>query len=191
MNTLELAVGKYKKRLWVVDDFYENPYEVRNYALRQEYEKESSWYKGRRTTTQHYIPGTIEAIESIMGHKITEWSSHGMCGRFQFCTPEDPVVYHWDSQSWAGMVYLTPNAPFQTGTSFYAHNSGIRHESDENSYSAFLGGYFDKTQFNLVDTVGNVFNRLVLFDAKCIHAASEYFGTNIQNSRLFHIFFFD
>ena len=43
----------------------------------------------------------------------------------------------------------------------------------------------------LVDKVGNVFNRLVLFDAKCIHAATEYYGTNISDSRFFQLFFFD
>jgi hypothetical protein len=43
----------------------------------------------------------------------------------------------------------------------------------------------------LVGTTGNVFNRLVLFDAKCIHSANEYFGTTKENSRLFHLFFFD
>ena len=52
-------------------------------------------------------------------------------------------------------------------------------------------GFYDKTKFELVDTAGNVFNRLVLFDAKCIHSANEYFGTNLTNSRLFHLFFFD
>jgi hypothetical protein len=89
------------------------------------------------------------------------------------------------------MVYLTPNAPYQCGTSFYAHESGVRHESDPNSDQAFAGGFYDKTKFKLVDVVGNIFNRLVIFDAKSIHAASEYFGTTIEDSRLFHIFFFD
>jgi len=32
---------------------------------------------------------------------------------------------------------------------------------------------------------------LVLFDAKCIHAATEYFGQTKEDSRLFHLFFFD
>ena len=163
----------------------------REYALRQEYENQSEWYKGRRTLEQHFVPGTKREIENIMGIKIKEWESHAMCGKFQYCTPQDLLVYHWDGQTWAGMVYLTPNAPYDCGTSFYAHKSGIRHESDFNSNEAFSGGYYDSTKFDLVDVVGNIFNRLVLFDAKSIHAASKYFGTNIDDSRLFHIFFFD
>ena len=52
-------------------------------------------------------------------------------------------------------------------------------------------GYLDSTEFDLVDVVGNVYNRLVLFDAQVIHAASTYFGTTKENGRLFQLFFFD
>ena len=188
-NTINL---NHSNRLWVVDNFYSDPMSVRDYALKQEYEDQSDWYKGRRTIDQHFVPGTKKAIESIMGIKIKEWESHGMCGRFQYCTPQDSLVYHFDGQTYAAMIYLTPNAPYQCGTSFYAHReTGVRHESDFNSDVAFSGGFYDKTKFELVDTVGNIFNRLVIFDAKCLHAASEYFGTTIEDSRLFHIFFFD
>jgi hypothetical protein len=185
------TVGFYNKKIWVADNFYSDPYAVRTYALQQEYEVTSEFYKGKRTVEQHFVPGTKREIENIMGFKIREWESHGMCGRFQYCTPQDSLVYHWDGQTWAGMVYLTPNAPYQCGTSFYAHENGARQESDPNSDQAFNGGFYDKTKFRLVDVVGNIFNRLVLFDAKQIHAASEYFGSTIEDSRLFHIFFFD
>jgi hypothetical protein len=63
---------------------------------------------------------------------------------------------------------------------------------DENEFNVvFKNGFLDSTEFELVDVVGNVYNRLVLFDAKMIHAASNYFGNNLNNGRLFQIFFFD
>jgi hypothetical protein len=43
----------------------------------------------------------------------------------------------------------------------------------------------------LVDKIGNVYNRLVIFDAKLIRSASCYFGNNDNNCRLFQMFFFD
>lgn len=182
----------YNKRIWVVDNFYSDPHAVREYALRQQFAADENWFKGNRTVEQHFVPGTKREFEKIMGVKITNWESHGMCGRFQYCTSHDSLVYHWDGQTWAAMIYLTPNAPFECGTSLYAHKqTKVRHESDPNSSIAFDGGFYDKTKFELVDTVGNVFNRLFIFDAKCIHAASEYFGKTIEDSRLFHIFFFD
>ena len=183
-----------KPRLWIVDDFYADPHAVREFALQQEFESNLDYYKGNRTKEQFIIPGTKEAFEKIIGKKITNWTeTHGMCGRFQYCTAEDDLVYHCDGQTLAGMVYLTPDAPLSCGTSLYAHKrTGLRNENDFKDINVFgETGFFDKTKFELVDTAGNVFNRLVLFDAKCIHSANEYFGTNITNSRLFHLFFFD
>ena len=45
--------------------------------------------------------------------------------------------------------------------------------------------------YEVVDTVANVYNRLVMFDSKSIHAATGYFGDAIENARFFHLFFFD
>jgi glycosyltransferase involved in cell wall biosynthesis len=183
-----------KPRLWIVDNFYDDPYAVREFALEQKFEENLNYYKGNRSKDQYIIPGTKEAFEKIIGKKITNWTeTHGMCGRFQYCTAEDDLVYHCDSQTLAGMIYLTPDAPVSCGTSLFAHKrTGLRNENDFGNINVFdETGYYDKTKFELVDTAGNVFNRLVLFDAKCIHSANEYFGTNITNSRLFHLFFFD
>lgn len=192
INSFSINVST-KPRLWIVDDFYENPYDVREFALQQEFEANLDYYKGNRSKQQFIIPGTKEAFEKIIGRKITNWAeTHGMCGRFQYCTAQDDLVYHCDGQTLAGMVYLTPDAPFSCGTSLFAHKrTGLRNENDFGDENPFEGGYYDRTKFELVDTAGNVFNRLVIFDAKCIHSANEYFGTDITNSRLFHLFFFD
>jgi glycosyltransferase involved in cell wall biosynthesis len=192
INSFSINVST-KSRLWIVDDFYENPYDVREFALQQEFEENLDYYKGSRSRNQYVIPGTKEAFEKIIGRKIVNWTeTHGMCGRFQYCTAEDSLVYHCDGQTLAGMVYLTPDAPFSCGTSLFAHKrTRLRNENDFGNENPFEGGFYDRTKFELVDTAGNVFNRLVIFDAKCIHSANEYFGTDLTNSRLFHLFFFD
>ena len=51
--------------------------------------------------------------------------------------------------------------------------------------------FYDSTTYEVVDTVANVYNRLVMFDSKTIHAATGYFGDAIENARFFHLFFFD
>jgi hypothetical protein len=63
--------------------------------------------------------------------------------------------------------------------------------NDNEIAKVFNSGYYDSTQFDEVDVVGNVYNRIVLFNAKLIHAAPVYFGTNVENGRLFQLFFFD
>ena len=176
---------------WVVDNFYADPMAVRNFALKQEFVEEKDYYKGCRTKHQYFLPGTKEAFEKIMGIQIREWESHGMCGKFQYCTAQDSLVYHHDGQTWAAMIYLTPDAPYDCGTSLFASKNGARKSSDANIRTAFDGGFYDSTKFDLIDSIGNVFNRLFIFDAQNIHAASKYFGQTIEDSRLFHIFFFD
>jgi hypothetical protein len=193
INSFSVNVST-KPRLWIVDDFYDDPYAVRDFALQQEFEENLEYYKGNRSKEQYIVPGTKEAFEKIIGRRITNWTeTHGMCGRFQYCTAQDDLVYHCDGQTLAGMIYLTPDAPFSCGTSLFAHKrTGLRNENDFGDVNVFgETGFYDRTKFELVDTAGNVFNRLVLFDAKCIHSANEYFGTDLTSSRLFHLFFFD
>lgn len=179
------------KRIFVVDNFYKNPHTVRDFALKQKFVDDIRFYKGRRTNQQFFVPGTKEIFEKIIGQKIKSWEQHGMCGVFQSCNAEDAIVYHTDYQNWAGMVYLTPDAPFECGTSLYAHKETKKRHQSEDIGECFSGGFYDKSKFELVDTIGNVFNRLVIFNGKCIHAASQYFGQTIEDSRLFHMFFFD
>ena len=51
--------------------------------------------------------------------------------------------------------------------------------------------FLDGTKWEEIDRIGNKYNRLAIWDAKLIHAASQYFGKNLNDSRLFHMFFFD
>lgn len=181
--------------LVVVDNFYDEPDKVRQIALEQSFNPDLRYHKGQRTEKKFIAQGTKQVFESLLGRKIINWVDYAYNGIFQFCTAEDPLVYHSDMQRYAGAVYLTPNAPITTGTSFYRSKKfpEIRkcHSSDTMYNQVFENNYYDKTRFELVDIVGNVYNRLVLWDASLIHSASEYFGSNKENSRLFHLFFFD
>lgn len=191
MYTLAINTSK-NKRIFVVDNFYTNPQLIREYALNVEFSPDIKLYKGHRSTQQHIFQGTKEIFEEIMGEKINHFHEHGMCGRFQICTAEDPIVYHYDDQKWAAMIYLSPDAPYNTGTRLLAHKeSKVRSSEDKNFDQAFTGGFYDGTKFEIVDEIGNVFNRLVIFNSKCIHAASQYFGTDKNTGRLTHLFFFD
>jgi len=181
-----------KPGLIVVDDFLSNPDEVRSFALSQDYEETSDYYKGRRTHQSFRTDELKIEFQDLLGRRIVSWDDQPMNGRFQFCTPQDPLVYHQDLQEYAGLLFLTPDAPLNTGTSLYrSKRSGVTVPSTEAEiHSTFSGGFFDSTNFDLVDSIGNVYNRLVLFHSKQIHAASCYFGQSIEDSRLFQIFFF-
>jgi tetratricopeptide (TPR) repeat protein len=189
--------AKQRKGFWVVDNFYADPDAIREFALAQDYHQGGfgRGYIGRRTFQQFLFPGLKEEFERIMGEKITSWESQDMNGKFQYNTEGEPLVYHCDAQKWAAMIYLTPNAPFETGTgSFALKGTKVFHNSQEGIMAAFRGDgaqNLDKTLFEPVDSIGNVYNRLVIFNGGFLHAALGYFGYKPENARLWQMFFFD
>lgn len=197
----EIAVTDFKinagqnKRIWVVDNFYQDPHAVREFALSRDYIEGGigRGFIGSRTREQYLFTGLKPAFERIMGETITQWEQYDMNGRFQYCLSGDPLVYHADLQNWAAIIYLTPDAPPECGTSTFVHKqSGVRHTHDPNLDAAFnQHTYLDRTPYQEVDVVGNVFNRLVIFDGRLIHSAREYFGWDINSCRLWQMFFFD
>lgn len=191
------------KGIIVVDNFYADPDLVRQWVISEINFKPSNYHKGERATERFSIIGMKEKLEKIIGKPIYNWNHDNYAnGIFQFCTADQPIVYHVDNQTYAGIVFLTPEAPASTGTAFYRSKvTGDYRFDDEkrktvNYVRAFQGksaemNFYDGTNFEKIDEVGNVYNRLVLFDAKNIHAATQYFGDAIDNARLFHMFFFD
>lgn len=201
---LQSQINNTSPSLMVVDNFYNAPDTIRNYALSQWYFPDIRYYKGSRTKERLLLDGVKERFETLIGKKIINWDYYHFNGVFQSCTSKDLLVYHADSQAYAAIIYLTPDAPYESGTNFYASRiNGLEKyptEHDVITYNKtekqlftemFNNDFYDKTRFELIDSVGNKYNRLIIFDAKRIHSASCYFGNEIVNSRLFQIFFFD
>ena len=191
---------KPNKRVWTVDDFYENPNDVRKYALEQLYWNDDHGGVGWRTRKQFIFDGVKEKIESIMGAEITNWADvYSICGVFQAGFGGKggmpSKVYHCDNQQWAAMVFLTPDAPFETGTKIVANKkSKIYHSSQSDDvldYFPQQETFCDGTLFEDVDVMGNVYNRMVIFDGRAIHSSCGYFGHSIATGRLWQMFFFD
>lgn len=189
----KISVGSnMKKKIWIVEDFYDDPDSVREFALHQDFFDDEGFI-GKRTRKQFFFPGLKERFEEIMGKKITNWESYGMNGRFQHNISGEKLTWHCDSQQWAGLIYLTPDAPFNAGTRMAAFRANrVRHQSHPRLMDCFNQKTFlDGTLYEDVDIVGNVYNRLVIYDAGLIHAAMQYFGYDKDTSRLWHMFFFD
>lgn len=196
----------------IVDNFYDNPDLVRSLALEQDFYPNIKAYKGLRST-RFLFPGLKEKFEKLLGKPISNWLNHGANGVFQITKYTDPLVYHSDYQSYAAAVYLTPNAPLSAGTSFWRDgkygcrrppthplekdrfdNDEARNKASGDIYSEYNLLTNDGTNWELVDKVGSVYNRLVIWDAQLIHSASSYTnftGTQANDSRLVQLFFFD
>lgn len=189
-------IGKIRQRknptVVIVDDFYENPDEVRAFALSQEFVAHPEYHRGQRTERVYLFDGIKERFEQVIGRRIRNWEQYGVNGCFQSCISTDPIVYHSDIQTYAAVIYLTPNAPPQGGTKILRSIHTKKYKCDGfDSNQVYRHGFYDSTEFETVDNIGNIYNRLVIWDAQCIHAASTYFGNSLESGRLFHIFFFD
>ena len=181
----------HKNRIFIIDDFYTNPEKLREYAINQWFFDDEG-FEGLRTRKQFFFEGVKEKFESAIGQKITVWEEHGMNARFQSHKADFRPVYHCDSQTWAAAWYGNIDAPYEAGTSFYAHKETGLRGGEDNVGKAFAGDtWVDPTPYVKIDTAANIFNRLVVWDAKLIHAAPTYFGHDIDTARLTQVFFFD
>ena len=190
--------------LIVIDNFYNNPIETRNYILTQDFTVRGN-YPGQRTksyATQN-LKDIIQEYILPLGGKITEFpmpdesnmnNNDIYNGAFQYTTSRDRSWVHIDGHNnWAGLLYMTPNAPLSSGTAFYKFHDGTTCEKDQkilNNKTETDISSQDLTKWSQVDKVGNVFNRLILFDSKRFHMSMDYFGDSKENGRLFQVFFF-
>lgn len=166
--------------LIVVDNFLANPDDTRALALTQQFVKDGS--AGQRSVKRFHDIMDPAKFEALLGAKIPAWDKHVINGKFQICTAPDPIIFHSDTQQYAATIFLTPDAPPESGLSLVRNKRG---EPPQES------NFYDSTQWETVDRIGNVYNRLVIWESQRAHAPSCYFGTNYDDGRLFWVFFFD
>ena len=181
-----------------IDDFYANPMEVREFALKQEFKVRGN-YPGQRTEP-FLTDNTKQKLREILypfAGEITWWGGD-YTGSFQYTTAADRSWIHADSTTdWAAVCYLTPNAPLSSGTGLFRHketgwsNFDYKRENDPEYMKGAPPGHHsqDYTKWEMVDRVGNVFNRLIMYRADNYHVSLDYFGKDKYDGRLFQLFF--
>jgi hypothetical protein len=187
--------------LIIIDNFYENPEEVRNFALLQMFEESKNDYPGKRTIPflSEELKNKIQLIVEPFGGKIIKFSNNNnddYNGCFQYATSCDKTWIHHDALeigvlNWGGVIYLSPDAPLSSGTGFFKYIDGTMNSFEEKIIDSDCKKYSkDYSKWELVDKVGNIYNRLVLFNSSRFHASLDYFGKNKNDGRLFQVFFF-
>jgi hypothetical protein len=195
----------------VVDRFYRDPQAVRRLALRASYLVPSGVTGWR---SQPWLGAHIkDRLERLLHIHIDAWRSDPSLaaanGSF-FCAfsngsrAEVPEV-HWDGPETmcTGVVYLTPDAPFDTGTSFWRHKAtglvAAPTTADARRLGLSrkaLGDWLERdarkrSAWEETDRIGNQFNRAVFFKPNLLHSATKHFGGNVQSGRLYQSFHFD
>jgi hypothetical protein len=186
---------------YIIDNFYDDVDAVREFALTQEYSVPGN-YPGRRTKSflNDSMKNTIESVVSPFYGKVIYWSEEQYTGAYQYTTSRDRSWIHADQTTiWAGVCYLTPDAPLSAGTGLFKHKSTglvMAPRNSDGSYNTELLKQInqdsqDMTKWELVDRLANVYNRLVLYRGDYFHMSLDYFGQDLNDGRLFQTFFFN
>jgi len=132
------------------------------------------------------IPVVENAHWHIMYHLTTSIHEQGLI--------------HTDDPTWiAGVIYLNPNPPKNSGTKFYKMKReyegtnpgsvGFRTSCviEDKELLANFGRekeYHNKRYFEEEKNIENVYNSLILYPGKYYHSPDQYFGETLEDSRL-------
>jgi hypothetical protein len=197
-----------------IDNFYNNPDEVRDFALKQKFEKSPEGnFPGKRTKQLHLINKKLFDIfcnkffsifYDFNKNKIN-WT---VSTSFQLIKPFDKDPKSPKNQGWihldhqrnigAGIIYLTPDAHLDSGTSIFRliknkENDLVNEPIKQNFFlNKKVTNYNKKIMqhnncFEETIKFNNCYNRLIAFDSECHHKANNFF-TNTK-PRLTQVFF--
>jgi hypothetical protein len=195
----------------ILENFYEDPNAVRTFALSQKYQ-----FRHQMKNAGYVFPGGRTKDISLINKPLFEKVSNKIISLFH--NPEHELmrwkittsfqsvsedygrgVIHTDSNTvFAAVLYLSPDAPLDSGTSLYKTNK----QFDEERYEWFLKNNdkrFDAGQkimdtsyhamFDEIVTVNNIYNTLIVYEGRHFHAANRFFGKTLKDSRLAQVFF--
>jgi Family of unknown function (DUF6445) len=195
----------------IVENFYENPDAIRQFALSQAFT-----FCHEVPNIEYVYPGSrtknLDALDMVLYEKICtklisifhntehDHMRWAVATSFQSVTAEyDQGVIHTDHNTiFAAVLYLTPDAPLDAGTSLFKPNKTF----DEAKYQAaleendvkFKAGEIKMatdyhSMFDEIVRVNNVYNTLILYEGRHYHAANQFFGKTLKDSRLAQVFF--
>ena len=199
--------------IYIVDDFYHNPDEIRKQALKLKYVEGITADKRRGHTGERaknpnnsnmvYLRNKFQAVT---GKKIVEFKYDTSNGAFNLGYKKEHF-FNWihgdhtidrgfDHQFWAAVIYLTPNPPRKSGTVLVedVESKSMKQYQKEavTKGPAFKNNYFDgaNTLWKPHLVVENKYNRCLIYDGTYFHAPTvSSFGNNKETGRLTQIGF--
>ncbi len=169
IETFHLGLFKVTTMI-IIDDFLNDPDRVREDALDLTYtqaQPDSTGWKGFRCLYTNMVG---EELTEMLQNKLVElgFTDPFLRCYFHYTVKEDMTnTIHTDGIfDFAGVLYLTPNPPPNSGTAFYNDN-------DEE-----------------IDYVENVYNRLIIYPSNIRHRIKESFGNSKPTGRLVYTIFF-
>jgi hypothetical protein len=195
----------------IYDDFFNTPDAIRNFALGLDFPDKGEAWPGYRTKALHlneskFFHYVNERILRLLFSEPDPEFSYYAKTCFQKITGIPPTKgwIHTDKDVLTAIVYLTPNAALNTGTSIYRLKENLigydaknlmpvkerLYSHGDNLEEALLGVEENNSAFEETINISNLYNRLVVFDSSCFHAAQELCSSEEGHERLTLISFF-
>jgi hypothetical protein len=195
----------------ILDNFLDDPDKIRAWALQQQYfPAEDGRWPGLRSKPIHELDTPFfhlvcrkffSQFYDVPNMKELSWD---VSMNFQMVSKDyDSGWIHSDEEfsQITGIIYLSPNANLNGGTSIYRNKSNLVQPIHVNT-NFKKDSYLKKIpiqeakknkedhnwQYEETIRVSNVYNRLISFDSHMIHAAQDFFGEG-EESRLTLVFF--
>ena len=195
----------------IIENFYANPDAIRQFALNQKYQ-----FRHQIKNAAYVFPGCRSKDLSIINKPLFENVSKKIISVFHNAEHDymrwlittsfqsvsaqyDRGVIHTDGNTvFAAVLYLSPDAPLDSGTSLFKPNKNfdaVAYEAalKENDRRFDAGKIaMDTSYHNMFDeivNVKNVYNTLILYEGRHYHAANQFFGQTLKDSRLAQVFF--
>jgi hypothetical protein len=198
---------KYSRFVIVKDNFYKNPEKVIEISRKAEY-YEPIHVTGYRSKMVYHEPKIKLKLENILGIKINRWDTDPLEENGVFYKgfakgnlKEVPGV-HSDQpyNDITALVYLTPNIPFDCGTSLWMHKKtqlinpatkedAIRLKMNfEDLVNLLEEDSKKRNKWVEIDRIGNKFNRMVAYPSGAFHSATKHFGSSFKDGRIYQTF---
>jgi hypothetical protein len=199
-----------KQNIIIIDDFYKNPKEVRDFSIQVEYPDPGNdyTYPGKNSKQNFYSKEIHQKFEDLVKTTLTPAPNNGY---FRISLEKDAHKQdiHIDpSWEWGAVIYMTsPDyCVDEGGTSFWRHNTLNYESSPDNDQEAQFYGYsshkeswwttvygdgLDRSKWTRYLLCPMKYNRMVLFRTNLWHSHNYNFGDSLENGRLVQLFFFN
>lgn len=169
----------------VIDNFYKNPDKVANFAVSRQFDYTN---QTQSFATEYHK----KVFEKILSKNITHWpededTSNGV---FRKCDRGNSKIELEDTE-WMAIVFLSRNVASNGGLITYKHReTGLHQAKSKRDKNAMTSELDNKKAWEVVDKIGNKFNRCVVLKANQFHDCNKILDKNSE-SQIIQTFFFD
>jgi hypothetical protein len=194
---MELEMGQ----IIVVDDFYEDPQQVRELALTNGTFCRQPWRPRLCEWVEYFPEDPVDEELMLRFAEIVDANleyEEKYQGFFRLLTEDawsrlsvGPVIVHIDEYDWIGIIGLFPRGAGHIP--FYRHKeNGLSEIAGNHEWvGALISDAGDLSRWELIQEVALDFNRLVLFSPRMFHAPSAGFGSTLRDAKLTQQFQFN